>query len=199
MPISRDEFETVAPEKSGMSTAEAVLAYLLENDEQAFTRTEIAESIDRKPNTVSTNLSRLKDRGFVDHKGSYWAVTENEARRDEMRDTMSTLTNTRAFGVDDSFIADEKEAEEWAEAAADYDEVHGASESDDNGVDLSSSETGLNLLNTQFVSGVPSYGLIKGDTSNIFIEQTDVPTAVHTRHGEVDTDEAAIQEDIQDQ
>jgi Mn-dependent DtxR family transcriptional regulator len=66
MPISITEFETVDPEEE-RSTAELIVEFLLENNEQAFTRSEIATAIDRAPNTVGTNLSRLKERGLVRH------------------------------------------------------------------------------------------------------------------------------------
>lgn len=68
--------------------------------DHAFTRGEIAESIDRDPNTVATNLSRLKKRGLVQHRDRYWALTDDDDR----------------FGP---LIDSEADAEAWADAQPD--------------------------------------------------------------------------------
>lgn len=119
MPITREEFNTSEATETEYSTAEAIIRHLAHHDELAFTRQEIADAINRDPNTVSTNLSRLKNRGFVEHRGKYWALTDDEDRLEELAEKVSTLPSTKA-GFDDEvpFIEDEEEAEAWAEAAA---------------------------------------------------------------------------------
>lgn len=62
MPISIDRFEE-SEEIRESSTSERIVRFLLAHSEQAFTRREIAEAIDTSPETVGTNLTRLKDRG----------------------------------------------------------------------------------------------------------------------------------------
>ena len=81
MSIDRDRFESASEEElSGASTPERVLGFLLAHREKAFEAKEIAARLDLDPATISTALSRLKDRGLVDHKATYWAVTNDEER-----------------------------------------------------------------------------------------------------------------------
>lgn len=79
MPISIDEFESgsVPTERS---VPERVVAFLVSNDDRAFTRSEIATALDADPNAVGTALSRLKSRDLVRHRGQYWAITDDESR-----------------------------------------------------------------------------------------------------------------------
>ncbi len=121
MPISRDEFDASEVSETEYSTAKAIVKHLADHDELAFTRQEIADAIDRNPNTVSTNLSRLKNRGFVEHRSNYWALTKDEDRLEELAEKVSALRSAKA-GFDDEadFIEDEEEAEEWTDAAAEY-------------------------------------------------------------------------------
>lgn len=120
MPITREEFETSEPTDRERSTAEAIVEFLAEHEDMAFTRSEIAEAIDRNPNTVSTNLTRLKNRGFVEHRVQHWAITTDSDRLDELLETMDSIPGV-LFEDEEPFIRDESEAEEWADAAADYD------------------------------------------------------------------------------
>jgi len=116
MPISIDEFETVAPEEE-RSTAELIVTFLVENSKQAFTRGEIAEAIDRAPTTVGTNLSRLKDRRLVRHRKQYWAITDDRELLAQALRTSEALSGLRAdFGP---LITSEDDAEAWSEAQPD--------------------------------------------------------------------------------
>lgn len=112
MPISIDEFESGEAPGAGLSTAERVVGFLAANDDKAFTRGEIAEALDADPNTVGTNLSRLKKRGMVRHKGRYWAITEDQERLEAYGgyERATALFNER-FGSED--------ADAWEEAAPD--------------------------------------------------------------------------------
>jgi Mn-dependent DtxR family transcriptional regulator len=79
MPVGIDEFESGdLPERP--SVPEQVINYLHTHQDAAFTRSEIATTIDESPNTVGTALTRLKERGLVRHRGQYWAITEDEQR-----------------------------------------------------------------------------------------------------------------------
>lgn len=147
MPISRDEFDASEASDTEYSTAEAIIKHLADHDDLAFTRQEIADAIDRNPNTVSTNLSRLKSRGFVEHRGNYWALTEDEERLEELAEKVSTLWCAKG-GFDDeaAFIEDEEEAEEWADAAAEYPEGQNTEQSSASAGEHS--DDGLNQSNT---------------------------------------------------
>lgn len=116
MPISIDEFETIAPEEE-RSTGELIVEFLIEHSEQAFTRGEIAEAIDRAPTTVGTNLSRLKDRGLVRHRDQYWAITDDRERLARALRVSEALSGLRAdFGP---LITSEDDADAWSEAQPD--------------------------------------------------------------------------------
>jgi DNA-binding transcriptional ArsR family regulator len=81
MSIDRDTFEnTREDELADLSVPDQVLGFLAANDERAFKAREIASQIGVDEGAVSTALSRLKDRGLVEHKATYWAVTDDAER-----------------------------------------------------------------------------------------------------------------------
>jgi len=83
MSIDRDTFEnTSEDELADLSVPDRVLGFLATNDDRAFKAREIASRIGVDEGAVSTALSRLKDRGLVDHKATYWAVTDDQDRLD---------------------------------------------------------------------------------------------------------------------
>ena len=82
--IDRERFENASEgELSGLSAPERVLGFLSVNADRAFEAREIAARTDLELGTVSTALSRLKERGVVEHKATYWAVTDNADRLEE--------------------------------------------------------------------------------------------------------------------
>ena len=81
MSIDRDTFEnTSEDELADLSVPDQVLGFLAANEDRAFKAREIASQIGVDEGAVSTALSRLKDRGLVEHKATYWAVTDNAER-----------------------------------------------------------------------------------------------------------------------
>lgn len=78
MPVDIDRFERTDPLRQ-LTTSERIVRFLAVNDAQAFTRREIAEAVDRDPETVGTNLTRLKGRGLVRHRAPYWAFIQDRA------------------------------------------------------------------------------------------------------------------------
>ncbi len=81
MSIDRDTFEnTSEDELADLSVSDRVLGFLAARAEQAFEAREIASHTDVDGGAVSTALSRLKSRGLVEHKATYWAVTDDEDR-----------------------------------------------------------------------------------------------------------------------
>ncbi|MFA9504448.1 MarR family transcriptional regulator [Natrinema sp. H-ect1] len=81
MSIDRDTFEnTSEDELEELSVPDQVLGFLAANDDRAFKAREIASQIGVDEGAVSTALSRLKDRDLVEHKATYWAVTDDTER-----------------------------------------------------------------------------------------------------------------------
>lgn len=81
MSIDRDTFErSDEAELEELSTTDRVLGFLAANDDRAFKAREISRRTELDSGTVSTALTRLKERGLVEHKGPYWAVTTDEGR-----------------------------------------------------------------------------------------------------------------------
>lgn len=83
MSIDRETFEnTTEEELEDLSVPDLVLGFLAANDDRAFEAREIASRTDLDVGAVSTALSRLKDRDLVEHKATYWAVTDDAERLD---------------------------------------------------------------------------------------------------------------------
>ena len=81
MSIDRETFEkTSEDELTELSVPDRVLGFLSAHDDRAFQAREIATQTDLAEGAVSTALTRLKKRGLVEHKATYWAVTTDEER-----------------------------------------------------------------------------------------------------------------------
>jgi len=81
MSIDRDTFEnTSEDEPEELSVPDQVLGLLAANADRAFKAREISTHIGVDEGAISTALSRLKDRGLVEHKATYWAVTDDADR-----------------------------------------------------------------------------------------------------------------------
>lgn len=51
-----------------------ILEFLAADSEMGYRAGELAEELDIPRGSVGTTLSRLESRGFVRHKGEYWAI-----------------------------------------------------------------------------------------------------------------------------
>ena len=81
MSIDRDRFENATEEElADLSVPDQVLGFLVAHEDRAFKAREIATQTDLDEGAVSTALSRLKERGLVEHKAAYWAVTDDTSR-----------------------------------------------------------------------------------------------------------------------
>lgn len=81
MSIDRETFEEASEEElEDVSVPDQVLGFLAANDDRAFKAREIAARTELDGGAVSTALSRLKNRGLVEHKGTYWAITTDDDR-----------------------------------------------------------------------------------------------------------------------
>ncbi|MEF8787108.1 MAG: MarR family transcriptional regulator [Haloarculaceae archaeon] len=82
MPISSDRFEDISSgDSKGPSpgtNAAIVLAFLRDHSDQAFTQSEIAAETDVKTGSVGPTLVRLRERGRVDHRGTYWRISDHD-------------------------------------------------------------------------------------------------------------------------
>ncbi len=94
MPIDIDEFEKKSDGDIGVeegTNADRVLSFLAENDDSAFTQSEIHDETGVKRGSVGAVLSRLEDADLVRHKGTYWAVTPDAAEAYDEGDSISKV------------------------------------------------------------------------------------------------------------
>lgn len=82
MPISKDRFEEIEADRNGDPTpgtnAGKILSFLRRHPDKAFTQSEIASRTDVKSGSVGPTLVRLRERGRVDHRGTYWRVSDHD-------------------------------------------------------------------------------------------------------------------------
>jgi len=103
MSIDRETFENASEDElADRSAPEQVLAFLAAHGDRAFKATEIAAQTELDEGAVSTALSRLKDRSLVEHKATYWAVTEDADRLEGHRgyERATTLFNDQLGNED---------------------------------------------------------------------------------------------------
>ncbi|MDZ7688364.1 MAG: helix-turn-helix domain-containing protein [Halobacteriales archaeon] len=94
MPIDIDEFEKKSDDTIGIddgTNADRVLRFLAENDETAFTQSEVHDETEVKRGSVGSVLSRLEEADLVRHKGKYWAVTPEAVEAYDETDSVSTV------------------------------------------------------------------------------------------------------------
>lgn len=86
MPISADRFDEIDDRDDRPATgtnADRILAFLEGNAEKAFTQGEIAEATGVKRGSVGPTLVRLRERGRVDHRGTYWRISDHDRSLDD--------------------------------------------------------------------------------------------------------------------
>lgn len=73
MPV---DFESYRPNElpDADTNGRRILEFLAANPELGYRAGEIAEELEMPRGSVGTTLSRLESRGFVRHKGEYWAI-----------------------------------------------------------------------------------------------------------------------------
>ncbi|MFC6756600.1 MULTISPECIES: MarR family transcriptional regulator [Haloarcula] len=114
MPISADRFEDIedgAPDPKPGTNAEAILSFLAAHADQAFTQSEIADATDVATGSVGPTLVRLRERGRVDHRGTYWRVSDHVESVEQ--------TVSHASGVAASHEAEQFDYEGWQAHAVD--------------------------------------------------------------------------------
>jgi len=81
MPISKDRFEDIGEGNDGPTpgtSAAEILAFLRTHPEKAFTQSDIIDTTNVKAGSVGPTLVRLRERGRVEHRGTYWAVSDHD-------------------------------------------------------------------------------------------------------------------------
>jgi len=80
MPISADRFEEIDDHDSGPNpgtNAHEILSFLESHPDQAFSQSEIAEATGITRGSLGPTLVRLREAGRVDHRGTYWRVSDH--------------------------------------------------------------------------------------------------------------------------
>lgn len=79
VPIRSDRFEELDSESPPPSKTNAheILSFLEVNADQAFRLSEIAEAIDLDLGVVGSTLVCLREDGRVDHRGTYWRISDH--------------------------------------------------------------------------------------------------------------------------
>ncbi|AEN05957.1 hypothetical protein [Halolamina sp.] len=79
--IDIEEFESAGGgEFEQRNDTERIVLFLDRNNDRAWKAATIAEDLSLDTDTVSSILSRLKERNLVRHKRPYWAITDDEER-----------------------------------------------------------------------------------------------------------------------
>ena len=102
MPISIDQFDDGPADALDLQPGThpyRILRFLADNNDRAFTQTELHESTDIARGSVGAALSRLEDRGLVRHRGRYWAI----AADDRLASYAAQLAASSASTVDDYY------------------------------------------------------------------------------------------------
>lgn len=112
MPIGADRFEEIddADVQPGTNAFD-IISFLGSNPEQAFTQSEIASATDVPLGSVGPTLVRLREDGRVDHRGTYWRISDHER---SVSAATEHATATVASNEDDPF-----DYEEWRSHAVD--------------------------------------------------------------------------------
>ncbi len=116
MPISKERFENLDDDGDGLrpgTNAAKILRFLREHSDQAFTQGEIAEETDVKPGSVGPTLVRLRDCGRVDHRGTYWRISEHDQSVDAATEHAGSVLASRESDDETPRMA------EWQEHAVD--------------------------------------------------------------------------------
>lgn len=114
MPIGADRFESLTDDEDGPTpgtNAHEILSFLEEHPDTAFTQSEVAAATDVSKGSVGPTLVRLRENGRVDHRGTYWRVSDHVRSVD--------ATGAHAADVAARYEDDPMAYDEWQEHAVD--------------------------------------------------------------------------------
>lgn len=109
MPISKDRFEAMDDEgdrPTPGTNAAKILQFLRTHPDKAFTQSEITDGTGVTPGSVGPTLVRLREAGRVDHRGTYWCISDQERTMDGATGHTST-SMTADEGPDDTPTLDD--------------------------------------------------------------------------------------------
>ncbi len=115
MPVEFDEYRERS-QSNGLSidpdtNAYKVLAFLAEHPDLGFKPSEIREHVDVPAGSINPTLSRLRERGLVEHEAPYWSASDD----DRLSAIAGTMYSMKAF--EDHYGDDDFEG--WHETDAD--------------------------------------------------------------------------------
>lgn len=105
MPISRDQLDDQVEEALSIRKGTQpyrILQFLATHTDTAYTQTEIHEATGIGRGSVGAVLSRLEDRGLVEHKGRYWAIGD-----DDRLASYAAQKNASSASTADDYYGDE--------------------------------------------------------------------------------------------
>ncbi len=113
MPISADRFEEIDDDSGPApgTNADEILSFLESRPDHAFTQSEIVEATGVTSGSVGPTLVRLRETGRVDHRGTYWRVSDHVQ---SVNAATSHARDVAASHEDDPLAYDE-----WQEYAVD--------------------------------------------------------------------------------
>jgi len=85
VPISKDQFEEMSDDGDDSApgtNAARIREFLRDRPDEAFTQSEIADATEVKAGSVGPTLVRLRERGRVDHRGTYWRISDHDRSLD---------------------------------------------------------------------------------------------------------------------
>ena len=116
MPISKEQFEEMRDAKGretpGTNAAQ-ILDFLRAHPDKAFTQSEIATKTEVKSGSVGPTLVRLRERGRVDHRGTYWRISDHDRSLDASTGQAAAVLAERETDEETPVMAD------WQDHAVD--------------------------------------------------------------------------------
>lgn len=116
MPVDFEEYRKHQDESGGLpidpdSNAYLILSFLAERPDLGFKPSEIREHVDLPKGSLNPTLTRLEERGLVEHEAPYWSAADD----DRLAAITGTMYTMQAF--EDHFGNDE--FSEWHESDVD--------------------------------------------------------------------------------
>ncbi|MFB6284569.1 MAG: MarR family transcriptional regulator [Halobacteria archaeon] len=114
MPLSREDFEELRDTKLDLSpdtTQGKIYRHLLLNSDMAFRQKEIVQDVDVPGGSVGPTLRRLEEKRMVEHRGRYWAVSDQE----HATASAVSLSSETLDSLDGGFS--DEDVKEWMENA----------------------------------------------------------------------------------
>jgi hypothetical protein len=116
MPITSDQFDGLsedADSPTAGTNADRILSFLRTNPETAFTQSEIAANTGVKTGSVGPTLVRLRERGRVDHRETYWRISDHEQSVDAAGEHAAATLGEQEYADETPVL------NEWEEHAVD--------------------------------------------------------------------------------